>query len=173
MYWLVELLDRVPIELELVGNILDRRDAAAPADEGGEPLCIERIVGQELRPLPPHLAARPAKDASDLDLKIDARVAARQIAYAPNSAIVPAAMQGSAVGAPRFFERRFSLTMRALGSPKMPRTVPSGRKPGNAYASHSRRFRLPAAAIKIPSRSEHTPTRSKPCNDAAFRCVKP
>ena len=56
-------------------------------------------------------------------------------------------MQGSAVGAARFFERRFSLTMRAFGSPKMPRTVPSGRKPGNAYASHSRRFRLPAAAI--------------------------
>jgi hypothetical protein len=56
-------------------------------------------------------------------------------------------MQGSAVGAPRFFERRFSLMMRTLGSPKMPRTVPSGQKPGNAYASHSRRFRLPAAAI--------------------------
>jgi len=82
-------------------------------------------------------------------------------------------MQGSAVGARRFFERRFSLMMRALGSPKIPRTVPSGRKLGNAYASHSRRFRLPAAAIKIPSSSERPHTRSKPCNDAAFRCVKP
>jgi len=56
-------------------------------------------------------------------------------------------MQGSALGAACFFERRFSLTMRAFGSPKMPRTVPSGRKPGNAYASHSRRFRRPAAPI--------------------------
>jgi hypothetical protein len=77
-------------------------------------------------------------------------------------------MLGSAVGAARFFERRFSLTMRALGSPKMPRTVVSGRKPGNAYASHSRRFRLPAAAIEIPSSSEHAHTRSKPCNDGGF-----
>jgi hypothetical protein len=78
------------------------------------------------------LAARSAKDAPDLDLKIDARVAARQVAHPPHRAIVPAAMQGSAVGAARFFERRFSLTMRAFGSPKMPRTVPSGRKLGNA-----------------------------------------
>ena len=38
--------------------------------------------------------------------------------------------------------------MRAFGSPKTPRTVPSGRKPGNAYASHSRRFRLLAAPIE-------------------------
>jgi hypothetical protein len=64
-------------------------------------------------------------------------------------------MQGSAVGAARFFERRFSLTIRAFGSPKMPRTVVSGRKPGNAYASHRRRFRLLAAPIEkihpIPS----------------------
>ena len=40
------------------------------------------------------------------------------VAYAPHRAIVPAAMQGSAAGAARFFERRFSLMIRALGSPK-------------------------------------------------------
>ena len=144
---LVEFLDRLPIETQLLGDILDRRGAATPADEGGEPLCVKRIVGQELETLPPHLAARLAKHASDLELEIDARVAARQIAHAPHRAIVPAPMQAAAVGAVRFFERRFSLTMRAFGSPKMPRTVLSGRKPGNAYASHSRRLRLPAAAI--------------------------
>jgi len=38
--------------------------------------------------------------------------------------------------------------MRALGSPKIPRTVPSGRKPGNAYASQSRRFRFAGAGIQ-------------------------
>jgi hypothetical protein len=168
---LVGLLDRLPIEAQLLGDILDRRGASAPANEDGEPLSVKRIVGKELEPLPPHFAARLAKGASDLELKIDARVATRQIAYAPHCAVVPAPMQASAVGAPRFFERRFSLKMRALGSPKMPRTVPSGRKPGNAYPSHSRRFRLPAAAIEIPPRSEHTLTRSKPCSDAAFRCV--
>jgi hypothetical protein len=48
--------------------------------------------------------------------------------------------------------RRFSLMMRAFGSPNMPRTVPPGRKPGNAYASHSRRFRLRAAPIEKSTR---------------------
>jgi predicted dehydrogenase len=37
---------------------------------------------------------------------------------------------------------------RAFGSPKTPRTVGCGRKPGNAYASHSRRFRFAGVAIQ-------------------------
>ena len=155
-----------------LATFLDRPLAAAPADEDGKPLGVKRIVGQECELLPLHLAARSAKDAPDLDLKIHTRVAARQIAHAPQRAVVPAPMQASAVGAARFFERRFSLMIRAFGSPKMPRTVPSGRKPQNAYASHSRRFRLPEAAIEIPSSSEPPHTRSEPCYDAAFRCVK-
>ena len=147
---LLQLLDRVPIELELLGDILDRRLAAAPADEVGKPLCIKRIVSQKREPFPPHLAARPAKGAPDLELKVYARVAARQIAHTPHRAVVPAAMLVSAIGAACFFERRFSLMMRALGSPKIPRTVPSGRKPANAYASHNRRFRFPRAPIANP-----------------------
>jgi hypothetical protein len=49
-------------------------------------------------------------------------------------------MQASTTAAQRFFERRLSLIIRTFGSPNMPRTVASGRKPGNAYASQSRRF---------------------------------
>jgi hypothetical protein len=37
---------------------------------------------------------------------------------------------------------------RALGSPKTPRTVGSGRNPGKAYASQSRRFRFVDLAIE-------------------------
>jgi hypothetical protein len=36
---------------------------------------------------------------------------------------------------------------RAFGSPKIPRTVGSGRKPGNEYVSQSRRGRFDARAI--------------------------
>jgi hypothetical protein len=57
-------------------------------------------------------------------------------------------MQASATSASRFFERRLSLMMRAFGSPKMPRTVASGRNPGIAYASHNRRFRTFKADIR-------------------------
>jgi hypothetical protein len=38
--------------------------------------------------------------------------------------------------------------IRAFESPKMPCTVGRGRKPGNAYASHSRRFRFVGLAIE-------------------------
>jgi len=47
----------------------------------------------------------------------------------------------------RFFERRLSVITRAFGSPKMPRTVCSGRKPGKQYVSHSRRLRYPAIGL--------------------------
>ena len=46
-----------------------------------------------------------------------------------------------------FFERRTRSMMQAFGSPKTPRTVGCGRKPGNAYASLSRRFRLDKIVI--------------------------
>jgi hypothetical protein len=61
--------------------------------------------------------------------------------------------------------------MRALGSPKTPRTDASGRKLGNAYASYKRRFRVFQAAIRNLRLFEHACTRSKPCNDAAFLSV--
>jgi hypothetical protein len=88
--------------VELLGDILDRRLAAAPANEVGEPLGVKGIVGQKLEPLPPHFATRFAKDASYLELKVYARVPARQIAYTPDRTIVPAVVRASAIGALRF-----------------------------------------------------------------------
>ena len=55
----------------------------------------------------------------------------------------------AAAAAGRFFERRCSVITRAFGSPKMPRTTGSGRKPGKQYASHSRRFREDRRTIQI------------------------
>jgi hypothetical protein len=58
-----------------------------------------------------------------------------------------------------FFERRVSVMMRAIGSPKTPRTVGWGRKPGKTYASVSRRDRLRERAIgqscQISGGSQH------------------
>jgi hypothetical protein len=106
-----------------------------------------RVVGQELKVLAFHFAARPATYATHLELEKYPRVAARKIADAADRAVVPAVMQASTTTASRFFERRLSLIMRALGSPKMPRTVSSGRNPGNAYASRNRRLRALQADI--------------------------
>jgi hypothetical protein len=56
-------------------------------------------------------------------------------------------MRSTATIADRFFERRLRAMTRAFGSPKTPRTVGSGRNPGNAYASQSRRDRFAVLAI--------------------------
>ncbi len=143
---LVQLLDRVPIQIEFFGHIFDRADPTAPTDEPGKPLCIERIVGKEVESLPLHLAATATQHPTDLELQIDPRVAAGQIAHAPGRAVVPAKVRATTFLADGFFERRTSVMTRAHESPKTPRTNSSGRKPGNRYASN-RRLRLCEAAI--------------------------
>src|SRR5207344_2326577 len=98
--------------------------------------------------LPFHLATAAAINSPHLHFQIYSRVAARQIAHPADFAVVPSHLHVTATAASRFFERRLSVITRAFGSPKIPRTVGSGRKPGNEYASHSRRLRFDARAIR-------------------------
>lgn len=144
---LLQFLDRMPVERELLGHVLDRRAAAAPADVIGESLRVKRVVGEPVQPLALHSAARPAIDAPDGKLEVHPRVARRQIANPARMPVVPAVVRASTHSAPCFFERRTSVTMRAFGSPKMPRTLARGRNPGKAYASTRRRARLRDLAI--------------------------
>jgi hypothetical protein len=111
--------------------------------------------------LPPHLAARSAKDAPDLALEIDACVAARQVAHAPHLAIVPAPVQGSAVGAARFFGRRFSRIMRAFGSPKMPAPSPQAGSRG----THTRPTGAASASPQPPSKCRPAPSPPPPARN--------
>src|SRR5262252_4545456 len=112
-----------------------RRDVVAKA------LGVERIIGQKVEPLALHLATAAAVEPSHLQFEENARVAARQVAHPADLAVVPTHLDVAATAAGRFFERRLSVITRAFGSPKMPRTVGAGRKPGKQYASHSRRVR--------------------------------
>jgi hypothetical protein len=75
------------------------------------------------------------------------RCACRQIANPPYTPVVPTQMNPPAAPAGRFFARRASVMRRAFGSPKIPRTVGWGRKPGNVYVSHRRRRRFDELAI--------------------------
>src|SRR5665811_894501 len=144
---LLQRLDRIPVELQLLGNVLDRRLPTALAHVMGKALRIERVVRQEIEPLALHLAATAASHPPDLNLQEDARVAARQITNLPYTPVVPTRMNSPAAPANRFFARRASVMMRAFGSPKTPRTVGWGRKPGNMYVSHRRRCRFDELAI--------------------------
>src|ERR1039457_5807317 len=57
---LLQRLDRIPVELQLLGNVLDRRLPTALAHVMGKALRIERVVRQEIEPLALHLAATAA-----------------------------------------------------------------------------------------------------------------
>ena len=87
-------------------------------------------------------------------------VATGQIARSSPLPVVPARMRATTAAANWFFERRVSVTTLAFGSPKTPRTVGLGWKPGNAYVSQSRRFRFDVLAIQTSctnSASVHMP----------------
>jgi hypothetical protein len=126
-----------------------------PPHKVGDALGVERVVNQEIEPLALQLAATPTVHAAYLELQIYPGVAARQIANAPGLAIVPTRMHATAEAAQCFFEPRMSVSTRAFGSPPTARTLVWGRKPGNAYASHSRRCRLPEVAMETSCQNPH------------------
>src|ERR1019366_4676014 len=105
---LLQRLDRIPVELQLLGNVLDRRLPTALAHVMGKPLRIERVVRQEIEPLALHLAATAASHPPDLNLQEDARVAARQIANLPYTPVVPTRMNSPA--APSRLSHNLTLT---------------------------------------------------------------
>src|SRR5947209_5731201 len=127
---LVQLLDRMPIERELLGHLLDGGIAAAPADEVGEPLGIERIVGEPVQPFAFHAATPGALDPTDREGEVDPFVAARQIADAAWSLVVVGAKGLSTDAAERFFRRRWREMTTAWGSPK---TRSEERRVGKAW----------------------------------------
>src|SRR6266852_740294 len=143
----VQRLHGVPIQRQFLRNVLDCRPATPPADKVSKALGVERIVREKVEPFPLHLATTAARDPPHLQFQKYPRVTARKIAYTADLAVVPPHLNATATATSRFFERRLSVMTRAFGSPKIPRTVCSGRKPGNQYVSQSRRLRFAARAI--------------------------
>src|SRR6266576_2928328 len=118
-------------------------------------LGVKRIVRQKLQPLALHFATASTKHPANFQFQVHPRIAARQIPKLTNSAVVPTLLHAPAVATGSFFERRTRLTMRALGSPKTPRTVAVGRNPESAYASHNRRARFFGVAMETPCLFSH------------------
>ncbi len=158
-------LDRLPIEAKFASHISNCRGPTPPPHIEGEPLGVERVVGQPGQLLLLHSAAAPAVHAPDLDLQVHPSVATGEVAYSTGLAIVERSMIPSTRSTGRFFPRRRSRKIRALGSPKMPRTVASGRKPGNRNVSSSRRgFR-----IRVSCRIFHLDEKEKTLEIKGFR----
>jgi hypothetical protein len=145
---LVQLLDRTPGQQQLLGDLLDRAAAAAPTDVVRKSLGVERIVRQEMEALALHRPAPMADNAPYLEAQVYAHLAVGKIARLTVATVVPTHAQPTALAADRSFARRRRVRIRACGSPKNPRTLGSGRKPGNQYASHRPRRRV-VLAIRI------------------------
>ena len=153
-------LDRLPIQVQLYGHVLDRTAVATPTHVSREALGVQRVLQQKLQSLGLHAATAPTLDAPHLEVEVDAVIGAGQIPNPTGSAIVPSAVWGAALPADRFFPRRTRVTRRARGSPNSPCTRSSGRKPGKVDAS-ARRRRLGAWAIRtscqVSPPSQHRP----------------
>jgi len=146
----VELLDRVPVKAQLLGNILDRRQAGASPHVIRKAFGIERIVGQERQSLALHrstLTTLTATNPTNLDIEQNTKRSARQIPHLPPRSVVEAAMHRPARSTVCFFARRARVTTRICGSPNRPRAMAPARKPGNECASASRR-RLGVVGIR-------------------------
>ena len=138
---LLQVLDGVPVKVQLLGNVLDGAGATAPTDVPGEALGVERVVRQERQPLALHGHAAAAPYAPHFQLQVYPGATAGKIPHASLRAVVPGAMRRAAGATARFFARRTRLMSRAFGSPKTPCTVAKGRNPAKAYRSCSRRRR--------------------------------
>ncbi len=147
---LVQLLDGVPVQKQFAGNVRHRAGATPSAYIPSKPLGIEWGVGEKVGSFAFHFPAVPTKHPSNFDFQIDTCVATGEVANLPKLLVVPARARSSATVAGRFFERRTSVMIRALESPKMPRIFSSGRKQGNRYAS---RIRLGLREIAIEKTS--------------------
>ena len=119
-------VDRLAVQMQLLGDILDRGGTATLANVKGKPLGVERIVGQEGKLLLLHLAAPPAQNTPDLQFEVDACVAAGEVSDQPELAVVEGQVCRTASSADCFFCRRVNRMTRALGSPKIPDTLCSG-----------------------------------------------
>src|SRR5262245_32891139 len=135
----LELFDGVPLEMQLLGDVVDRRRMTTTSDVERQALGVARIVGQEVEPFALHRTTAAARDATHLELQKDPHPTAREIAHPAHGPIVDAALHTPADATGRFFERRTSLMIRRWGSPNTPTTVCSGRKPGKRYESERRR----------------------------------
>ena len=51
-----EFLDGLSVQMQLLGNVLVGAASAAPPDEPGKPLRVERVVCKKVELLPLHLA---------------------------------------------------------------------------------------------------------------------
>jgi hypothetical protein len=96
-------VDCLAVQMQLLGNILDRGGTATLANVKGKPLGVERIVGQEGELLLLHLAAPSTQNTPALQFEVDTRVAAGEVSDQAELAVVEGPVCRTASSANCFF----------------------------------------------------------------------
>ena len=139
---LLQFLDGLPVQMQFLGDVLDRGRPTPPPHIESKSFGVKRIVGQPIQALPFHPLTHPTVNTPHIKLQVNTGVTTGQIPHSPDLLVIVTLRPATTVAALTFFRRRASLTTRALGSPKIPWTVEVGTKPSNRYASRSCRRRL-------------------------------
>jgi hypothetical protein len=100
---LVELLDGLPIQVQLASDVLDGRGPAVPTHEEGKALGVKGIVGEPRQLLLLHLGAAPAAHPTALDLQVDSGVSRREIPHPAQLALVDSPREPAADSTQSFF----------------------------------------------------------------------
>ncbi len=125
----LQTLDRLPIEIHLLGDVLDRAGAAAATDIAGKTLRVQRVLQQELQPLALHLPAPTAVDPPHFQVQVNPVRTARQIPNPSPRTVVPGPVSHATCAADSFFLPPTRVTNRARGSPNRPCTFALRRSP--------------------------------------------
>jgi len=99
----VEILDGLPVEVEVFGDILDGGEATVTSDADGEAPRVSRVVGEPIESFAFHDAAYPTEDASAGELQVNATPATIEIADLTRVLIVEGPVFGPTHSAGGFF----------------------------------------------------------------------
>ena len=127
----VQILDRVLMQVQQLGDRLVRHVPTQGAHVVGKPLGIARILGQPIQPL--HLHPPTARAGHPPLLKGHIEAPARRIGipHPARRAVVEGPVPSPTARAHGGFFRRTTVISRAWGSPKIPCSRLRARNPGN------------------------------------------
>jgi hypothetical protein len=103
----------VPVEVPILGNILNGGHTTVATDPDGEAPGELRVVGQPVEAFAFHGLTHSTGDAADRELQVDAAATTVEVADATRGLVIEEAMAGAAYAAGRFFRRRRRVTTTA------------------------------------------------------------
>ena len=133
----VQVLDRVLMQVQQLGDGLVRHVSAQDADVVGKPLRIARILRQPVQPLHFHPLTTRAGHPPLLKRQVETPARRIGIPHAARRAVVEGAVPCPTAGAHGSFFRRMTVISLAWGSPKIPCSRLWARNPGKENNTES------------------------------------